>query len=66
VLGVLGVEGGGGVLDEGGGHISCGGVGSKGERETKTIMCVAHEVVKGFVELRWGRGGQLWAVFHTN
>ena len=58
--------GGGEVLDEGGGLISCGGVGSKGERETKTIMCSAKGVGRGFVELRWGRGGQLWAVFHTD
>ena len=58
--------GGGEVLDEGGGLISRGGVGSKGERETKTIMCSAKGVGRGFVELRWGRGGELWAVFHTD
>ena len=40
------LKGGGGVLDEGGGLISCGGVGSKGENETKTIICAAHEVLK--------------------
>ena len=58
--------GGGEVLDEGGCLISCGGVGSKGERETKTIMRSAKGVGRGFVELRWGRGGQLWAMFHTD
>ena len=41
-------------------------MGSKGERETKTIMRSAKGVGRGFVELRWGRGGELWAVFHTD
>ena len=44
--------GGGEVLDEGGCLISCGGLGSKGERETNTIMCSAKGVGRGFVELR--------------
>ena len=41
-------------------------MGSKGERETKTIMCSAKVVGRGVVEVRWGRGGEVWAVLHTD
>ena len=41
-------------------------MGSKGERDTKTIMRSAKGVGRGFVELRGGRGGHLWTVFHTD
>jgi hypothetical protein len=53
------------VEEEGRCLISCGWVGSKGERETKTKMRCGKGCRRVFVELWWGRGGHLLAVLHT-